>query len=106
MNDQEAPKKYKFFDGFVKSNLLIKALYVLTFPSLVVPILVEGLEYRNAQNRIEGHEDKQLNAISNRIQTASTSYAAEQTMNENLAKSGTYFQDMVSPKKDPEVCAR
>ncbi len=106
MNEQEAPKKYKLFDGFVKSNLLIKALYILTFPSLVVPVLVEGLEYRNAQNRIEGHEDKQLNAIRNRIQTPSTSYATEQTMNENLTKSATYFQDMVSAQKAPEARTR
>lgn len=105
MTEKEAPRKYKLFDGFLKSNLLVKTAYVLTFPSLVVPAIVEGLEYRNVQNQIEGYEDRQLNAVTKRLQAPSTNYSFEHTANENMTKNATHFQDMAT-KNSSEALSR
>ena len=96
MEQETPPQKYKVLDGFVKSNLFFKGVYALTFP--IGPIFIEALEYRAAQNRIEQHEDKQLNTMQNRMQSRTTDYPVEQALNQNATEMATRFQDMVSPK--------
>lgn len=53
---QLPPKKYELFDGFNKSSGLTKFLYIVSFPSLLVPLMVEYEEYKMANNRASQYQ--------------------------------------------------